>query len=140
MKAKLFVLFVLLFSSLVTVGQSDEVIAPHINEKEVKIVIRTEEKLEDHYVALDNMTIKVNADTSKVYYMHYGDRIISSVTIPYPVFDKFINYEQSLKEYTCLSEPCLNSVLIEIGTTSKRYPIDILHVESLSSLMLEFEN
>jgi len=137
---KTYLTFLLFALSFCTMGQSEDIIAPHAGEKEVKIVVRTEEKLEDRYIAIDNLTIKVFGDSSKVYYMNYGDGMVSSMMIPFPVYDKYIAFEESLKEYHCLSETCKYSVLVEVGETSKRYIIDILHMEAVSSLMLELEN
>ena len=126
--------------SFISLSQMEDIIAPHATDEVVRIVIRTEEKLEDRYVAIDNLTIKVSSDTSKVYYMNYSDGMVSSMMIPFPVYDKYIAFEESLKEYSCLSDVCKYSILIEIEDRSKRYEIDILHVEALSSLMLELEN
>lgn len=136
-----FVQLLSLMLSFSTSAQEDtSIILPHENDKVVKIVIRTEEKLEDRFIALDNMTIKINGDTTKVYYMNYGDGLVSSVMIPFPVFERFVNFETKIQGYACKSDPCANSILIEIGEKTRRYPIDILYLESVSSFMLELEN
>ncbi|TNE72392.1 MAG: hypothetical protein EP333_07740 [Bacteroidetes bacterium] len=136
---KFFHLHVLLLS-VFSFGQESDLIDAHREDSELKIVIRTEEQLEDRYVAMDNMTIKIYGDTTKVYYINYSDGMVGSMMIPYSVFDRFVKYEAALKTYDCATDPCKNSVLIEIGEEAKRYPIDLFHVESLSSLMLELEN
>lgn len=137
---RLLQLITLLLSFSAFAQEDDRIIPPHENDQIVKIVIRTEEKLEDRFIALDNMTVKISGDTTKVYYMNYGDGLVSSVMIPFPVFERFVNLESKLEGYACKSDPCANSVLIEIGEETRRYPIDILYLETLSSFMLELEN
>ena len=131
-----------LFVSLLTFAQENDhpIIAPHSQDEVVRIVIRTEEKVNDQFIAIDNLTIKVSGDTSKVYYMNYGDGIVSSMMIPFPVFKKYIAFEEAVSGYECLSKDCKYSILIEIGEERRRYVIDILHLEAVSSLMLELEN
>lgn len=140
MKIILSFLAIALYFSSFSQADTIDLISHFENDQVVKIVIRTEEKLDDRFVALDNMTIKISGDTSKVYYMNYGDGLVSSVMIPFPVFERFVNFEKKIQGYACKSEPCTNSVLIEIDQQNVRYPIDILYLEALSSFMLELEN
>lgn len=108
-------LFLVLLSSALSFAQDGGIIAKHKNDAELKIVLRTEEKLEDRYVQVDNLTIKVTGDSSKVYYMNYSDGMVSSLMIPFSVFDKYIKFEENLSEYHCLSDVCKYSILVEAG-------------------------
>lgn len=137
---RLFPLLFLLLSISAFGQESNSIISSHENDQLVKIVIRTEEKLEDRFIALDNMTIKISGDTTKVYYMNYGDGLVSSVMIPYPVFERFVHFEDKIIGFECKSQPCPHSILIEVGQESRRFPIDILYLEAVSSFMLELEN
>lgn len=129
----------ILFSALPAFGQYESIIAPYADSSAYKFVLRTEEKLDDRFVALDNMTIKANGDTCKVYYMHYGDGLVSSVMIPFSVFSNFAAFEKKVINSACEKPECTYSILIEAGEDSLRVPIDILYLEMLSSFMLELE-
>lgn len=138
MKTLLFPL--LFFAAFRVSAQEDTLLLSRFSDSvNYKIVIRTEEKIEDRYIALDNMTARVTDDTTKVYYMHYSEGLVSSVTIPYSVYRQFLAFEQKIRALTCDKPECNHSVLFEIGSAAVRIPIDILSLESLSSFMLELE-
>lgn len=110
------------------------------NSSIYKLVIRTEETINNEFIAVDNLTVKVQNDSTRVYFMSYSDGMVSSLMIPYSVFDNFLEFEKTIQSNQCKSGECPNSILFESGEKKKRYPIDILFVESLSSFMLELEN
>ncbi len=133
-------LFIFLLLSLPVSAQTYEsIITTYADSTVYKVVIRTEEKVDDRFVALDNMTARVTEDTAKVYYMNYGDGLVSSIMIPYSVYDDFLKFEQKVISKACEKPECSYSVLFEVGDQQLRVPIDILYVESLSSFMLELE-
>ena len=137
-RQQLLVLGSLLLSSL-TFGQYESILTPYADSSTYKFVLRTEEQLDDRYVALDNMTIKADGDTCKVYYMHYGEGLVSSSMIPFSVFNHFAAFEKKVINSACEKPECTYSILIEAGDQQLRVHIDILYVELLSSFMLELE-
>ncbi|MFT5859978.1 MAG: hypothetical protein ACI865_002085, partial [Flavobacteriaceae bacterium] len=50
--------------------------------------MKTQEKINDQYIALDVFTIKAYLDSTKVYYVRYGDMLISSLTMQYSIIDR----------------------------------------------------
>lgn len=130
----------ILLSPFAIIAQDSLLINEFENATTYKLVIRTENKVDDRFVALDNLTAKISNDTAKVYYMNYGDGLVSSLTIPFSIFDDLKAFEQKVSEYGCQEDPCSHFILFEIDDKSIRYPIDILHAESVSSLMLALEN
>ena len=139
MKKILFIASMFL-SSGILFGQDSLLIDAFENVETYKLVIRTENKVDDHFIALDNLTAKISNDTARVYYMNYGDGLVSSLTIPFSIFDDLKEFEQKVSEYGCNEDPCTHFILFEIDDKTMRYPIDILHSESVSSLMLALEN
>lgn len=136
---QLLVAVALLFSGFPSFAQYESILAPYSDSIRYKFVLRTEEKLEDRYIALDNMTIKAMGDTCKIYYMHYSDGLVSSVMIPYSVFSAFVDFEKKVINSACEKPECTYSILLEANDKTLRVPIDILYLELLSSFMLELE-
>lgn len=106
---------------------------------EFKIVFRTEEDTGIRQVTVDNMTVLVKGDTTHLYYMRYGDGLVSKLMIPYNITDKLIELEDQIIEKACPSEGCEYSVKVDLGDRSERIPIDVLDVELLSTFMLNQE-
>ena len=133
-----FIFFILPFCSS---AQNDgHIISSYIDSTEFKIVMRTEKENDSRYVALDNMTIKVKGDTTLVYYIRYGDMMISSLTIPFPIIESLVVFEDKVHSLACTSSDCVETLLFDDGINQIRIPIDILNEELLSNLMLELEN
>ncbi len=103
-----------------------------------KIVFRTEENSGIRDVTLDNMTVLVKGDTTHLYYMRYGDGLVSKLMIPYNITDLLIDLEKEIISKAC-PEACEYSVRIDLGDKSERIPIDVLSVELISTFMLNQE-
>lgn len=140
MNMKTIVLFCLLIVPLIGVSQDDKkVVAYYKDSTHFKLVIKTEESNGDRNIALDNLTARVKGDTTVVYYTHYGDMLISSLTIPYNVVDKMIEFESQVIERACKTENCTHSIVFKVGDKELRIPIDDLDQELVSSFMLKLE-
>ena len=79
-------LLITLFISLLFTGlsqDSSEVFSKYTDVDEYKIVMKTQNFNGTEDIALDNFTIKMKGGEMKIYYIRYGDMLISSLTIPY---------------------------------------------------------
>lgn len=133
-----FLIFILL--SVYSIGQEMELILPFYQDStSYKIVIRTEKLIDDRHEALDNMTVKVSPEETKVYYIRYDDGMISSLTFPWSITDLFTEFEQNVHNQKCESTNCIESIRFEIGDKAARIPIDVLNEELLSTFMLKLE-
>ena len=103
-----------------------------------KIVFRVEKYDGDRYIALDNLTIKAKGNDTKVYYMRYGDGLVSSLLIPELILEDIKTFERKIYDNKC-GDNCELNVLIEIGTKKIRVPIDLLQEEIVSNFMLFLE-
>ena len=103
-----------------------------------KIVFRVEKHDGDRYIALDNLTIKAKGTDTKVYYMRYGDGLVSSLMIPELILEDIKAFEQKIYDNQC-GDNCELNVLIEIGAKKIRVPIDLLHEEIVTNFMLFLE-
>ncbi len=101
-----------------------------------KIVIKTQNYNGTEDIVLDNLTIKFKEGETKVYYIRYGDMLISSVTIPYSVLERFVEFEKQVNALACEKDGCTVSILFNDGITKKVIPIDLLNEELVSSLMI----
>ena len=138
MKSLITVFF--LFGTIHCFGQTkSSIIETYKDSALYKLVIRTEYLVDDNYVALDNFTARVTEDTVKIYYMRYGDGMVSSLMIPFSVFDKFIEFEQKIIEADNFKLDSPYSVKFEIGSLELRVPIDILIVDNLTNFMFSLE-
>lgn len=138
---KAFVITSLIFLlSHVSFAQADTSIVHYFKDStSYKVVIRTESLVNNEYIALDNLTARVKGDTTNVYYMNYGDGMVSQMMIPYPTYEDFLAFEQRVNSFRTSDSKTTYSVKIEIGNKHLRIPIDILHLEELSSFMLKLE-
>ncbi|MFZ9029564.1 MAG: hypothetical protein ACO2Z9_11145, partial [Crocinitomicaceae bacterium] len=73
-----------------------------------------------------------------LYYMRYGDGLVSKLMIPYNITDQLIDLENEIIAKSC-SDACEYSVRITLGEKSERIPIDVLSVELISTFMLNQE-
>jgi len=103
-----------------------------------KIVFRVEKHDGDRYIALDNLTIRAKGNDTKVYYMRYGDGLVSSLMIPELILQDIKNFEQKIYDNQC-DENCELNVLIEFGVKKIRIPIDLLQEEIVTNFMLFLE-
>ena len=103
-----------------------------------KIVFRVEKHDGDRYIALDNLTIKAKGNDTKVYYMRYGDGLVSSLMIPELILEDIKTFEQKIYNNKC-GENCELNVLIEVGAKKVRVPIDLLQEEIVTNFMLLLE-
>ncbi len=103
-----------------------------------KIVFRVEKNDGDRYIALDNLTIRAKGNDTKVYYMRYGDGLVSSLMIPELILQDIKDFEQKIYDNKC-GENCELSVLIEFGVKKIRIPIDLLQEEIATNFMLFLE-
>lgn len=108
------------------------------DSSEFKIVFRTEEDTGIREVTVDNMTVLVKGDTTHLYYMRYGDGLVSKLMIPYNITDQLIDLENEIISRAC-PEGCEYSVRINLGEESERIPIDVLSTELISTFMLNQE-
>lgn len=133
-------LFLLIFLCASNVRAQYEPILPLFKDSSAyKLVLRTEEHINDRYESRDNLTVRVNGDTSVVFYNDYGDGLISRLMIPYSIYDVLAAFESNILTRLCEKPECTYSVLFEIGEHRLRVPVDILDAEQVSSLMLELE-
>ena len=132
-------LFIISISTL-SIGQEQDLLLSNFKDStQFKAVIRTEKKIDDRYEALDNMTIKVSPEETKVYYIRYDDGMISSLTFPWSINELLVAFEQDVYSVRCTSNECVESVSFEIGENLVRIPIDVLNEEMLSTFMLKLE-
>ena len=103
-----------------------------------KIVFRVEKNDGDRYIALDNLTIRAKGNDTKVYYMRYGDGLVSSLMIPELILQDIKDFEQKIYDNKC-GENCELNVLIEFGVKKIRIPIDLLQEEIVTNFMLFLE-
>ncbi|MCR9172982.1 MAG: hypothetical protein NXI10_10835 [bacterium] len=106
--------------------------------EKVKIIIRTERRVNDEFIAINNLTCKISNDSAAVYFLSYTDGMVSSLMIPFPIFEQFEDFERTISQLKCLND-CNQFILFEIDGEKKRYPIDILEEERLSGFMLKLE-
>jgi len=132
-----YILLISIFHSF-SQGSVTEIFKNHENSARYKIVMKTQNFNGTEDIALDNFTIKFNDGETKIYYIRYGDMLISSLTIPYSMLDRFKEFEKQARSVEC-SENCPDSILIDDGTNNVVIPIDILNEELISNLMLELE-
>ena len=132
----LFILFLPLFGFS---QEYDRLMKSCQGSEEFKIVFRTEEDTGIREVTVDNMTVLVKGDTTHLYYMRYGDGLVSKLMIPYNITDQLIALEDQIIAKACEIEGCEYSVRIDLGDRSERIPIDVLNVELLSTFMLNQE-
>lgn len=127
--------------SFTALSQKESILKDFKDSSIYKIVIRTEVLVDNEYIAMDNLTARVTEDTVKIYYMHYGNGDVSSLMIPYSVYDQFLAFEQSIidEEYS-KPEPTNYSIKFEIGSRELRIPIDILLLENLSNFRFSLED
>jgi len=103
-----------------------------------KIVFRVEKHDGDRYIALDNLTIRAKGNDTKVYYMRYGDGLVSSLMIPELILQDIKDFERKIYDNQC-DENCELNVLIEFGVKKIRIPIDLLQEEIVTNFMLFLE-
>lgn len=103
-----------------------------------KIVFRVEKHDGDRNIALDNLTIKAKGNDTKVYYMRYGDGLVSSLIIPELILEDIKDFEQKIYDNKC-GDNCELNVLIETGGKKIRVPIDLLQEEIVTNFMLFLE-
>lgn len=120
-------------------AQYERILPMFADSNEYKLVLRTEEFINDRYESRDNLTVRVKGDTSVVFYNDYGDGLISRLMVPYSIFDVLSHFEETIISRACEKPECTYSILLEIGEHRLRVPIDILDAEHVSSLMLELE-
>jgi hypothetical protein len=134
-------LLLTLMSPLSSFSQdTTNILSSYSDSIEYRIIMKTQEKINDQYIALDVFTIKAYLDSTKVYYVRYGDMLISSLTMQYSIIDRIIEFEQKVNSLACIEEDhCTNRILIEGTSNAYTVPIDVLHEELLSNLMLELE-
>ncbi len=138
---KALILLFSLIGSVHSFGQDSHSIIKEYKDSAVyRLVIRTEVFVNDKYVAMDNFTARVTADTVKIYYMRYGDGMVSSLMIPFPVYDKFIDFEQKMIEGGTLVSSNEYSIKFEIGELELRVPVDILFIDNLTHFMFSLED
>lgn len=119
--------------------QYDHLVASCKDSAEYKLVFRTEEFTGDRHATIDNMTVISYGDTTKLYYMHYGNGMVSSLMIPFDIMDDLTQFEEDIISKACTSDDCEYSILIESGNKTVRIPIDAFLVESIPTLMLKLE-
>jgi hypothetical protein len=113
-------LFLLTFASAFSFPQSELLFPNYIDSIEYRIILKTQEKIDNEFVTLDVFTIKSYKDSTKVYYIRYGDMLISSLMMEYSILDDMITFEQKLNEFACEEGAnCPNRILIEIITESE---------------------
>ena len=140
MKASFFLIFLSVFSVNQVFGQDFErLMAEYSDSTDFKIVFRTEEDNGDRMVALDNLTILVNGDTTDLYYLRYGDGMISQLMIPWSIMDELVELENQFISKACKKENCEYSMRIEVNGKSESIPIDVLQSDMLSEFMLNQE-
>ncbi len=126
--------------SMFSIAQESAQLLPRYKDStQFKVVIRTEKKIDDRHEALDNMTIKVGPEETKVYYIRYDDGMISSLTFPWSINELLIKFEEDVLAARCTSNECIESIRLEIGEETIRVPIDVLNEEMLSTFMLKLE-
>lgn len=131
--------FLVLLNGALLFGQDTTLLTSNYSGAEkVKIVVRTEELVNGEYIAVDNLTAKIQQDSAWVYYMSYGDGMVSSMMIPFPVMDQFIDFERTIAHLES-SDHGHYFMRFEIEEKMVRYPIDLLEVERLSGFMLLLE-
>lgn len=140
MKKLSFILFIFFYSAQSFGQQKTSIIKEYKDTALYKLVIRTEVLVDDNYVAMDNFTARVTEDTVKIYYMRYGDGMVSSLMIPYPIFDKFIEFEQKIIEAEDSNPQTLYSIKFEVGQLEMRIPVDILFIDNLTHFMFSLED
>ena len=138
---KRFTLILLIFIIATTSfsQESPEMFAQYQDSSVYRIVIKTQNFNGTENIALDNFTIKFKNGETKVYYIRYGDMLISSLTIPYSMLDRFIEFEKQVRSVKCKVSDCVDSILFDDGKEKIEIPIDILYEELVSSLMIELE-
>ena len=140
MLRKLFWLIPFTLLSFIGTSQGfDRLMEACSDSTEFKIVFRTEEDTGDRQVTIDNMTVLVKGDTTHLYYMRYGDGLVSKLMIPYNITVQLIELENEVISKACDAGECEYSVRIDLGEKSERIPIDVLSVEMLSTFMLNQE-
>ncbi len=133
--------FLLTLTSTFSFSQSERLFPSYLDSTEYRIILKTQEKNGNEFVTLDVFTIKSYKDSTKVYYVRYGDMLISSLMMEYSILDEMIAFEQTLSELACTEKTnCPNRILIEGASKSYSVPIDLLNEELLSNLMLKLEN
>lgn len=93
----------------------------------------------DRDIAMDNMTIKWNGEQTHVFYTKYGDMMLSNVTIPFGIIDQLRKYESEVRTLDNQEEKSKYTILFLSGDRELIIPIDVIHVESLSSFMLSLK-
>jgi hypothetical protein len=136
---KIVFLTLLLLAGFQLNAQYERILPLYADSSEYKLVMRTEEHINDRYESRDNLTVRVKGDTSVIFYNDYGDGLISRLMIPYSIYSILSGFEETIVGRACEKPECTYSILFEIGTYRLRVPIDILEAEQLSSLMLELE-
>ena len=139
---RIFLLFIaFLFCFHTANGQgSNKIIPIYKDSSTYKLVIKTMNYTGERDVAQDNLTFKFKNGETKVYYIRYGDMLISSLTIPYSIYDRLVQFEDTVNSVDCKKKSCTDSILIEIGDNSYSVSIDVLDEELVSNLMLELES
>ena len=135
----LFIAFVFCFHTASAQG-SNKIIPIYKDSSTYKLVIKTMNYNGEKDIAQDNLTFKFKNGETKVYYIRYGDMLISSLTIPYSIYDRLVQFEDTVNSVHCEKESCTDSILIEIGDNSFSVSIDVLDEELVSNLMLELES
>ena len=129
-----------LFVTFLSFSQkSDDLFVQYKDSSSYRIVIKTQNFNGTEDIALDNFTIKFKNGQTKVYYIRYGDMLISSLTIPYSMLDRFEEFEKQVRDVECKSDDCKDSILFDDGIRKIVIPIDVLNEELVSSLMIELE-
>ena len=118
--------------------ESNSIFDKYEDSASYKIVFRVEKHDGDRYIALDNLTIKAKGNDTKVYYMRYGDGLVSSLMIPELILEDIKAFEQKIYDNQC-GDNCELNVLIEVGVKKVRVPIDLLQEEIVTNFMLFLE-
>tara|TARA_R110002072_G_scaffold172042_4_gene325873 strand:- start:30554 stop:30985 length:432 start_codon:yes stop_codon:yes gene_type:complete len=135
-----FLLLILFFFTSVSYSQdTTDIFSQFTDNTDFKVVIKTQNFNGTEDIALDNFTIKKRGAETKIYYIRYGDMLISSLTVPYSILDRFIKFEKHVRSVACKSKDCKDSILFDDGKRQVVIPIDILYEELVGSLMLELE-
>ena len=140
MRTSFFLFYLSVFTLNSAYGQDFEcLMAEYSDSTNFKIVFRTEEDNGDRMVALDNLTILVNGDTTDLYYLRYGDGMVSQLMIPWSIMEELIELENQFISKACAEEKCDYSIRIEVNGRSERIPIDVLQSDMLAEFMLNQE-
>lgn len=139
MKTCIAFLFFCIGTSSLFCQDSTSILVRYKDSTNYKLVIRTEVLVEDDYVAMDNFTARITDDTVKIYYMRYGDGMVSSLMIPFPVYKELLDFEQKTIAASNGEAKSEYSIKFEIGEAELRVPVDILLIDNLTHFVFSLE-